>query len=55
MLALLVEIYDILGKRVLKTQINSSDSINVQTLKSGVYILKLTQNNSSVSKKLIKN
>ncbi len=51
----IVEIYDILGKRVLKTQINSSDSINVQTLKSGVYILKLTQNNSSVSKKLIKN
>tara|TARA_Y100000588_G_scaffold364681_1_gene428620 strand:- start:1649 stop:3475 length:1827 start_codon:yes stop_codon:yes gene_type:complete len=50
-----VEIFDILGKRVLKTQINSSDSINVQTLKSGVYILKLTQNNSSVSKKLIKN
>ncbi|MDH7914152.1 endonuclease [Winogradskyella sp. SYSU M77433] len=51
----LVEIYSILGKRVLKTQINSSDSINLQTLKSGVYILKLTQNNSSVSKKLIKN
>ena len=51
----IVEIYDILGKKVLKTQINSSDSINVQTLKSGVYILKLTQNNSSVSKKLIKN
>ncbi|WP_243471450.1 endonuclease [Winogradskyella sp. MH6] len=51
----IVEIYDILGKRVLKTHINSSDSINVQTLKSGVYILKLTQNNSSVSKKLIKN
>ena len=51
----IVEIFDILGKRVLKTQINSSDSINVQTLKSGVYILKLTQNNSSVSKKLIKN
>ncbi|WP_431106939.1 endonuclease [Winogradskyella poriferorum] len=51
----IVEIYDILGKRVLKTLINSSDSINVQTLKSGVYILKLTQNNSSVSKKLIKN
>jgi endonuclease I len=49
-----IEVYDILGKRVLATTINTSDSLNFESLKSGIYILKITQNNFSISKRLIK-
>jgi endonuclease I len=49
-----IEIYDILGKRVFKTQIKGDSKINLQALKTGVYIMKLTKNNMSISKKLIK-
>ena len=50
-----IEIYDILGKRVYNTVISTSESINLQNLKTGVYIIKLIQNNNSISKRLIKN
>jgi endonuclease I len=49
-----VEIYNILGKRVLTKTISQSQSINVENLKSGIYILKITQDNSTISRKLIK-
>lgn len=49
-----IEIYDILGKRVLTQTLYSSGSINVRTLKNGVYIIKISQNNNTISKKLIK-
>lgn len=51
----LVEIYSILGKKVFETTIHNSDEIQVNQLSSGIYILRLTQDNTSVSKKLIKN
>lgn len=50
-----IQIYDILGKQVIAKSIEASSSINVQSLKSGIYILKITQNNASISKRLIKN
>lgn len=50
-----VEIYDVLGKNVFRKNINSSDRIDLQSLKTGVYILRLTQNHVSISKRLIKN
>ena len=50
-----IEIYDILGKRVLKQIINSSSAINVQRLKAGIYILKITQGEANLSKRLIIN
>jgi endonuclease I/chitodextrinase len=49
-----VEIYNILGKRVFTKSINQTQSIQLDNLNSGVYILKLTQGNSTISKKLIK-
>ncbi|WP_411894525.1 endonuclease [Winogradskyella sp. A2] len=49
-----IEIYDILGKQVFSTVIYNSERLNLQQLKSGIYILKLTQDNSSISKRLIK-
>ena len=49
-----IEIFDILGKRVYTNTISTSGSINLQNLKTGIYIIKLTQNNKTVSKKLIK-
>jgi endonuclease I/chitodextrinase len=50
-----IEIYDILGKRVLNKTINSTSKLNVQDIKTGIYILKITQGNTSISKRLIKN
>jgi endonuclease I len=49
-----IEIYDILGKRVYQTEVKGDTTLNLQSLKSGVYIVKINQENSSVSKKLIK-
>lgn len=49
-----IEIYDILGKRVLKKSISKTSVLNLQTLKSGMYIVKITQGNSTLTKKLIK-
>lgn len=49
-----IEIFDILGKRVFKTQIKGDSVLNLESLKSGIYILKINQDNSSISKKLVK-
>ncbi|WP_178988750.1 endonuclease [Winogradskyella schleiferi] len=49
-----IEIYDILGKRVLKNTINKTSALNLQALKSGIYIVKITQGNSTITKKLVK-
>ena len=50
-----VTIYNILGKQILNTTIQSSGSIDTSNLWSGIYIIKITQGNTSISKKLIKN
>ena len=49
-----IDIFDILGKRVLKHTISKTSNLNVQNLNSGIYIVKITQGNSTVTKKLIK-
>lgn len=49
-----IEIYDILGKRVFNNTINKTSNLNLQGLKSGIYIIKITQNNATISRKLIK-
>jgi hypothetical protein len=46
------EVFDILGKKVIHQRV-VKNQINTSNLKAGVYILKLTQNSSSVTKKLI--
>jgi endonuclease I len=50
-----IEIYNILGKRVLQQTLYSSTNVDLKELQSGVYILKLTQGATTVSKRLIKN
>ncbi|WP_179008143.1 endonuclease [Winogradskyella forsetii] len=49
-----IEIYDLLGKRVLKNTIHKTSALNLQNLKSGIYIVKIKQGNSTITKKLIK-
>ncbi|WP_299102271.1 T9SS type A sorting domain-containing protein [uncultured Winogradskyella sp.] len=52
--AISVQVYDILGKQV-KNETLSNNTLNVSNLKSGVYIIKITQNNASTTKKLVIN
>ena len=49
-----IEIFDYLGRTVLSTK-NASDAINVSSLKSSAYIIRLTTANGVESKKFIKN
>lgn len=49
-----IEIYDVLGKRVFIRKINGSMDLNINSLKSGLYIVKFIQKDRTVSKKLIK-
>lgn len=50
-----IEIYSLLGQRVMSITTSHSETLNIQDLNSGVYILKLTQGTKTISKKLIKN
>ena len=50
--AMNVQVFDVLGKRV-KNQILTNNTLNVSDLNTGIYILKLTQNNASITKKLV--
>ncbi len=49
----MIEIYDILGKRVFTRKINESISLDVSSLKSGLYLMKFIQNDRVTTKKLI--
>ena len=49
-----IEIYNILGKKVISKVIQDSGNINTQNLSPGIYILKISQRNTSISKKLLK-
>ena len=50
-----VTIYDVLGKQILVKNLNSNtNNINVETLKKGVYIVKIVSDYGEVTKKLIK-
>jgi endonuclease I len=50
-----VELYNVLGKRILSKTINNSQTIQTDHLSDGMYILRITQGNHTISKKLIKN
>ena len=45
-------VFDILGKQVINAAV-SNDRLNVSTLNTGVYIVKLTQGAATTTKKLI--
>ena len=53
--ALQINIYDILGKQVLKSKINTTtNTIDVGQLRKGVYLIKLESDEGVITKKLIK-
>lgn len=45
-------IFDVLGKKVLQTQINSKE-LNIASLSPGVYIIKITEGDATATRKLI--
>jgi hypothetical protein len=47
-----IAVYDILGKQVMNTTI-TSDRLNVSQLNSGVYMLNISENGISSTKKLV--
>ncbi len=47
-----VAVYDILGKQMLRTQLNGT-TLDVSQLNNGIYILKIEENGKTTSKKLI--
>jgi len=50
--AISVQVFDVLGKQV-KNQTLTNNTLNVSDLNTGVYILKITQNNATTTKKLV--
>ncbi len=50
--AMTVQVFDILGKQVKNAGL-VNNQLNVSDLNTGIYILKITQNNASVTKKLV--
>lgn len=50
-----VQIYDVLGKQVINTRVSqNANVVNVSSLKSGIYLVKISNGTRSVTKKLIK-
>ena len=49
-----LEIINIVGKVILNKPIDKSESINVSTLEKGVYFIRFTNGNQTISKKFIK-
>jgi Secretion system C-terminal sorting domain len=47
-----ITIFDVLGKKVLQTQLSSRE-LNVSALPPGVYIIKITENQATATRKLI--
>jgi len=47
-----ITIFDVLGKRVLQTTLNSRE-LNVSNLSPGVYIIKIKENDATATRKLI--
>jgi hypothetical protein len=50
--ALQVAIYDIIGKKVVSTAL-LDNQLDVSALQAGVYMLRLSQNNQTATKKLV--
>src|SRR5262245_35690625 len=47
-----VEIFDVLGKRILQTTVSSKE-LNIGNLNAGVYIIKIREGEASATRKLI--
>ncbi len=47
-----IGVFDILGKQIMNTTITNNE-LNISSLKSGVYFVQVSQNNNTVTKKLV--
>jgi hypothetical protein len=47
-----VIVFDVLGKQVLNTK-TTTNAVNVANLKSGVYIVKITEEGNTATRKLV--
>jgi hypothetical protein len=47
-----ISLFDVLGKEVIKTT-TSNTTINIANLNSGIYIVKITEDGKTASKKLV--
>jgi hypothetical protein len=47
-----IAVFDVLGKKVLQVHLNSKE-LNVSDLSPGVYIIKISEDNASATRKLI--
>lgn len=53
--SLKIEIFNILGKRIISDEVNSNKNyLNVSDLNSGMYLIKISNDNQTITKKLIK-
>lgn len=49
-----IAIYDMLGKKVFETTLyGNNKEINISNLNSGIYLIKVTENNTSATRKLV--
>lgn len=48
-----VAVYDVLGKQVINTQVENEAAINVSNLNAGVYIVKITEEGKTATRKLV--
>lgn len=48
-----VKIYNVLGRRVLATKVNAGEEINVSNLSTGMYMLSITENQKTLTKKIV--
>ncbi len=48
-----INIYNVLGRKVLTKKATSTDQIDVSSLRSGIYVLTITSNNKSLTRKIV--
>lgn len=49
-----IELFDFSGNLIFKGKINKNDSIDIEKLENGVYILKISHDNESIYRKIVK-
>ena len=47
-----ITVYDVLGKQVLNEKVNDN-KLYVSSLNTGIYIMKVSQDNATITKKLV--
>jgi len=48
-----VEIYNVMGKRILATQLSTKELVLPSSVTAGIYIIKIKENNATATRKLI--